>query len=282
MGDYVIARYAKEPQEVAGIIINIGSVPALVKLRSMNGSAIVSPRFYSEACTLLANYYSSTPVDIKLKIKLASMIANIKSPSASCLAFADTITADIPRVAAPVLSQKSFHSDLIDLIEYGYNREIFNEESSDAEGFLFELAGKRLSIDDQRSLSAVLDLQPIGNKEELITAFRASVVSMLSGEIDSLVEDRGVIEDVIDSENLGDARKDVRRFVDGFFDDYYIEFTQSDVEEVADSCDVSGIISRNREAHEEWSRTRNEPRINLAVHDDAFIDELFRSDFPPI
>lgn len=282
MGDYVIARYRKESKEVASIIIAMGSIPALIKLRSMMCSSVVGVRFYSEVCSYLAEYYTSNSVSIELKVKLAAMIVKIKSPSGPCVAFAKAIVADLPKVGASILSQKSFHSDLIDLIEYGYNEEIFNEESSDVERFLYDLIGKRLSIDDQRSLSAVLDLQLIGDKEDLITAFRTAVVSMLSGEIDSLIEDRGVIEDVLDSDNLKDARMDVRKFVSGFFDDYYIQFPESDIDEVSDACDVEGIISRNREAHEEWARSRNEPKMSLAVHDDVFIDELFRSDFPPI
>jgi GTPase SAR1 family protein len=282
MGDYIISRYGREPKEVACIILSIGSVSSLTRLKSMRHSQVISTSAYGSVCSHLAECYLSNTVDEKLKLKLAAMITVMNSPTETCITFVRTVAANAIKISEPFLSQNSFHLDIICLIEYGYNGAIFNEESSEVEQFIYKLIEERLSVDDQRALSTVLDLQPIGDKEGLITAFRSSVISMLSREIDSIVEERSVIENILDFDDFKQAREDIREFVVGFLNEYSIRFPESNADDVADACDIDGIISRNREAHEEWERRRSEPKINFAVHDDAFIDELFRSDFPPV
>jgi hypothetical protein len=265
LGDFVIHRYKKDPIEVAACLTALQTHASLRNLLALGLSKKLGQQIYKTVLSILARRsLNDEYVSLSYRVELGGLLARVEagkyvSSSPEFIHFNEYLFAN------------SEHSNncgtQAQILCVGVGSSILPDDDERWFTKLRSLIDASKSQEELESISELMSKLQSYISEELSELFVLRYVDVWRRDIDTAVNENGVLDEFTRSTQIPKARKKIMDFIRGEAGQISVDIPTDALAKIVSACDVSAIIQGNQQRDRE--DTEGPPTAGGSYRDSA-------------
>jgi hypothetical protein len=269
IGDYIIAEYFDQPKYMAYQISYLKTEEALFNLINLYRSKIITQNNFRECCNKIFKYIkedNDNHLENKFYSKLLSILIDHSIQILHFNQYLATLVNLFFETDEKVLNYSQFK-----IVKYCLEKELINDENKITNCSEHCLEYEIYDNEDLALISDILDLYD--SPDYLNKLLKETVIEFISDTLKNNVIEEGIYSDIFNEEEIDYAP--LYHYVNGLLSDFAILFSNEEINEICEYCDLYDIVQYNLESSMHYDDDDRFPGNTDSFGSDNAIEDLF-------
>jgi GTPase SAR1 family protein len=277
VADYVLRKTSNSVLKLTGVMAALLDTRSLDNFQKLRVNGIVEPSVHTEVirrlCKTNLNHDAIHPESVVCLARLGELAiqhCNVEDGS-------------LPEIhqfvqAVSVLPECSVYlAAIAPILRYELNSQLISDEATAR--LLDSFDASDLDREELEAVSKIARFLPLDLQSVFSNSLKTAIVEYWQNFLKEEIVERDILGDIFDTENTSFSDRLVQEELGRILDNYDLDFTQADRDEMMEYVDVDDIIYGNikRSMHDDNDNENDRTYVDRGVSE---IDDLFSFDLP--